>query len=222
MTEKRLGIMALCILLLTLLFSGVDRLAAEETRSVYYLEYGGLVIDIWAPDQAYPGESINVTVKTEAAMQQPIYIKYINVDFYGVENTTTEVTLDQIVHLENSSLTFHEVKYNITIPDSISTGLTYGEISCEWDFMGAPQKIPPSGFALTYVKDTALEELQADYDELNATYHSTLEDYNQLESKHQGEVDSTRNLMYVFIATTVVAAITVGVLLLRKPKKVYV
>lgn len=213
--------MAVCVFLLTIAFSGVCKSAPEDTHSVYSLEYGGLEIDIWAPYQAYPGDTISVTVKAEAATQQPIYVKYINVEFKGAVNATTVITLSNITHIKDSSLSLHEVEYTITIPNNISTGLTYGEISCEWELMGAPQKIPISGFALTYIKDTAFEELQADYKSLNATYQSTLKDYNQLE-KSSGEVDSTRNLMYVFVATTIIATITVGVLLIRKPKKVWV
>jgi len=57
---------------------------------------------------------------------------------------------------------------------------------------------------------------------LNATYQTLLQDYTELESDVNEEVDSTRNLMYVFIATTAVASITVVVLLMRKPKKVWV
>ena len=221
MTLKKLCVMALCAFLLTLAFSGVGKSAPEETPSVYYLEYGGLKIDIRAPDQAYPGENITVTVKTEAVVPQ-IYVKYINVDLYGVVNATTEVYLDQITHLKNSSLSSHEVQYNITIPDNICPGLTYGIITCEWELMGAPQKIPSSGFALTYIKNVELEQLQAEYDELNATYQTILQDYTELESGLNEEADSTQNLMYVFIATTVVASITVVVLLMRKPKKVWV
>jgi len=218
---KKLCTMALCAFLLTLAFSGVGNAAPEETQSVYYLEYGGLKIDIRAPDQAYPGENITITVKTEAVVPQ-IYVKYINVDLYGVVNATTEVILDNITHLKNSSLSSHEAQYNITIPDNISPGLTYGIINCEWELMGAPQKIPSSGFALTYIKNVELEQLQAEYDELNATYQTLLQDYTELESDVNEEVDSTRNLMYVFIATTAVASITVVVLLMRKPKKVWV
>ena len=220
MTLKKLCVMALCAFLLTLAFSGVGKSAPEEIASVYYLEYGGLKIDIMAPDQAYPDENITVTVKTEAVVPQ-IYVKYINVDLYGVVNATTEVYLDQLTHLKNSSLSSHEVQYNITIPDNICPGLTYGIITCEWELMGAPQKIPSSGFALTYIKNMALEQLQAEYDELNATYQTILQDYTELESGLKEESDSTRNLMYVFIATTVVASITVVVLLMRKPKKVW-
>jgi len=144
------------------------------------------------------------------------------VDLYGVVNATTEVILDQISHLKNSSLSSHEVQYNIKIPDNISPGLTYGEVSCEWEALGASFEILSSGFALTYIKNIALEQLQAEYDELNATHQSILQENTELKSGIKEEVDSTRNLMYVFIATTVVASITVVVLLMRKPKKVWV
>ena len=213
--------MALCVFLLTLAFSEIGKSAPEETRNVYYLEYGGLKIDIRAPDQAYSGENITVTVKTEAVVPK-IYVKYINVDLYGVVNATTEVILDQISHLKNSSLSSHEVQYNIKIPDNISPGLTYGIINCEWEALGASFEILSSGFVLTYVKNVALEQLQAEYDELNATHQSVLQENTELKSGINEDVDSTRNLMYVFIATTVVASITVFVLLMRKPKKVWV
>jgi len=220
-TLKKLCVMALCTFLLTLAFSGVGNAAPEETPSVYYLDYGGLKIDIRAPDQAYPGENITVTVKTEAVVPQ-IYVKYINVDLYGVVNATTEVILDQISHLKNSSLSSHEVQYNIKIPDNISPGLTYGEVSCEWEALGASFEILSSGFVLTYIENVALEQLQAEYDELNATHQSILQENTELKSGINEDADSTRNLMYVFIATTVVASITVFVLLMRKPKKVWV
>ena len=221
MTLKKLCVMALCTFLLTLTFSGVGNAAPEETPSVYYLEYGGLKIDIRAPDQTYPGENITVTVKTETVVPQ-IYVKYINVDLYGVVNATTEVILDQISHLKNSSLSSHEVQYNIKIPDNISPGLTYGEVSCEWEALGASFEILSSGFVLTYIENVALEQLQAEYDELNATHQAVVQENTEVKSGLNEDVDSTRNLMYVFIATTVVASITVFVLLMRKPKKVWV
>jgi hypothetical protein len=218
-TLKKLCIMALCIFLLTLAFCGVGKSAPEETKDVYHIDYGGLTIDITAPIQAYPGENISITVTTEAVTQ--IAIDYVYVRIYGLVNATTELTLSNITHIEDSSLTFHEATYDITIPDNISPGLTYGLISCEWDFMGSPEKIPSSGFALTYIKNVALEQLQAEYDELDATYQSVVQENTELNSGIKEEVDSARNLMYIFIATTVVASITVVVLLMRKPKKVW-
>jgi len=64
--------------------------------------------------------------------------------------------------------------------------------------------------------------LQTEYEQLNATYQSMLQNQTNLESNLQGEVDSTRNLMYIFVATTVVASVTVLVLLMRKPKKIWI
>ena len=101
----------------------------EETPSVYYLEYGGLKIDIRAPIQSYPGENITVTVKAEAITE--IYVKYVHVTLYGALNATNKVTLREINHLENSSfLSSYEVQYNVTIPTGLSPGLTYGLVSC--------------------------------------------------------------------------------------------
>lgn len=209
----------LCTFLLTLAFSGVGKSAPEEAKNVYHIDYGGLTIDISAPIQSYPGENISINVTTQAVTQ--IDIDYIYIRICGRVNATTEVTLTNITHIEGSSLTFHETQYDIAIPDNLSPGVLYGFISCEWDFMGCPEKIPSSGFALTYIKNLELEHLQAEYDELNATYQSVTQENTELKSG-SNDVDSTRNLMYIFIATTVVASITVFVLLLRKPKKVWV
>jgi hypothetical protein len=67
-----------------------------------------------------------------------------------------------------------------------------------------------------------LEQLQTEYQELNATHQSLLQDYTELKSGFNEELDSTRNLMYILVATTVVASITVIVLLMRKPKKIWI
>jgi hypothetical protein len=219
--NKKLCTMLLCAFLITFAFIGISRAAPEETQNVYYLEYGGLKIDVKAPVKAYIGESIAVTVNTESVVPE-IFIKYINIDLYGRINASTEISLDQIAHLNNSYLTSsYEAQYEVTIPENISPGLTYGIISCEWEFMGSSQKIPKSGFVLTYIQGMELEQLQAEYDELNATHQSLVQNFIELESNLEGEVGSTRNLLYVFVATTVVGSITVVVLLMRKPKTVW-
>ena len=213
--------MVLCIFLLTLEFSGVAQSAPEDTPSVYYLEYPGLKIDVWAPTQSYPGENITVTVRAEAITE--IFVEYIQITVLGALNATDKVTLREITHLENTSFTSsYEVQYNITVPGEISPGLTYGVIIGEWESMGFSYKIPSSGFTLTYIRNVDLEQLQSEFEELNTTHHSLLQNYTELESGSNEELDSTRNLMYIFVATTVVASITVIVLLMRKPKKIWI
>ncbi|MEJ2242790.1 MAG: hypothetical protein P8Y18_11720, partial [Candidatus Bathyarchaeota archaeon] len=213
------GVIILSVFLLLLTFSGFCQAATEGEKNVCSIEYGGLKININSPIQVYPGENISINISSEAVTQ--VDIEYIHVTIYGLTNATNEIILANITHLENSSLDFYEASYNVTIPEKISPGLTYGIISCKWDFMGAPQKIPSSGFAMTYVNNVALENLQMEYDELNTIHQSIVQNYTELESDFEEEVGSSRNLVYVFIATTVIAIITVIVLLMRKPKKVW-
>jgi hypothetical protein len=221
-TIKKWYVMAMCAFLLTLAFSGVGNAAPTETQPVTPLNYGGLKIDITAPVQVRPGDNITVTVKTSASDVQQIHINYITLELYGVVNVTDRVTLAEIDHLENVDLSIHATDYTVTIPDDIAPGLTYGEVNCNWKALGVSFEILSSGFVLTYVEDVELEQLQLDYDELCATHESILEEYNQLKAETGGDSDSTRTLMWVFIVTTIVASATVVVMLLRKPKKVWV
>jgi hypothetical protein len=64
-------------------------------------------------------------------------------------------------------------------------GLTYGVLSCELELLGSPQKIPESGFVLTYIRNVNLEQLQADYESLNNTHQSLIQEYSDLESNFQ-------------------------------------
>jgi len=219
LVHKKLFAVVVC-LFLVLAFSGVAKSKALETQSVYSLEYGGLKIDVKAPELAYPGDNITLTVKTEAVAPK-FYVKYLNIVIKGRVNATNEIYLKQISHLTNSFLSIHEANYTIEIPEDIS-GLTYGVISCAWEFMGSSQTIPPSGFPLTYVRNMELEQLQAEYNSLNATYQQLLQNYTTLESSLNAEIESTQNLMYVFIATTAIAGFTVIVMLMRKPKRVWI
>jgi hypothetical protein len=160
-------------------------------------------------------------VKAEAITE--IFVKYIQIRIIGALNATNKITLREIIHLENSSFTSsYEVNYALAIPNDLAPGLTFGIVSCEWELMESPQKIPESGFSLTFIRNMDLEQLQTEYDALNATYFSLLQTYTELESNIKEDVDSSRNLMYVFIATTIIACITIFILLMRKPKKIWI
>jgi hypothetical protein len=222
MALKKLCVMTLCVFLLSVAFSGIGYAEPQGTETVTPLDYGGLRIDITAPVQARPGDTINITVRTSASDVQQIFINYITLELYGIVNVTDCVPLAQIDHLSNVPLSIHEIHYNITIPDNLSPGLIYGDVSCNWKALGVSFEILSSGFVLTYIEDVELEQLQTDYDELSATHESILQEYNELKSQVPDNSDSTRNLMWVFIATTIVASITVFVLLLRRPKRVWV
>lgn len=211
------------VLVSSILLLATRDAVAESTSSgtwtVYDLTYGGLEIKIEAPCQVNPGENITVTIRGRA-YGADIDVDYVYVDIYGLKNETYAILLKTITYLQGYKLTSHEVskEYNVTIPDDVSTGLTYGVIQCEWRLQNAPEMIPSSGFILTYVKSTELEQLQAEYDELMANYTSLLANYTELDSKYGGELGGARNLMYVFVATTIIAVATVLFLIIRRPK----
>jgi hypothetical protein len=217
---KKMLVILVCVFLFTLIFSGIVISQSEQAKNVYHIAHAGLIIDIFAPVEAFPGENLTLTITTEALTQ--INVEYLNLTICGIVDGSTQVTLSTITHLEGSSLTFNETSYEIPIPNDISPGLIYGNITCKWDFMGSTETILPSGFPLTYVRNINLEQLQTEYDQLNSTYQLLLQNYTELESTYQAEIDSTRNSMYIFVATTIVATITVVVLLLRKPKKIWI
>jgi len=208
--KKVIAPLILSMLLLTLTYVTFVRAIPQKKR---ILEYAGLTVDIEAPDQVYPGGNITVTLSAEAPRGE-IYVEYICVEIYGLKNETEEILLKNIPHLENSPLTDpYQNDYLVIIPNYTSPGLIYGILKCKWELMDTTLKIPPTGFVLTHVKSLELEELQAAYDELLANY-TKLENY-------KSELGSTRNLMYIFVATTVVSAITAFVLLLRRPKRLW-
>lgn len=200
------------MLLLTLTTSAVVRATPEERRTVYEIDSLGLKVSVVAPDLAYPGENITVTVRAEAS--DGTEVEYIHINIYGLKNETEKLSLEDI-YLNTIP---HQHDYVIAIPNDTSPGLLYGTIEWgEWSVQFHDIKLmitpPPAGFVVTYVKNLELEKLQAAYDSLLANY-TKLEDY-------KGELGATRNVMYLFVATTVVSAATAFILLIRRPKRLW-
>jgi len=207
--------LGLLMLLLTLTYGAAVRATPEERRTVYEMDSLGLKLSIIAPYLAYPGENITVTVTAQASDASA----HGRINIYGQRNETEAISLADIPIQINTVP--YQGNHTITIPNDISPGLLYGIIEWEeWSvrFPGGGMKVtienpPPAGFVVTYVKNMELEELQAAYDSLLANY-TKLKNY-------KSELGSTRNLMYIFVATTVVSAATAFILLIRRPKKLW-
>jgi len=217
--------LGLSMLLLTLTYGAVVKATPEERQTVYEMDTLGFQLSIIAPDLADPGENITVTVTAGASGY--IDIEYIHISIRGLRNETEEISPPlKEIHITTAMMPY-QANHTITIPNETAPGLLYGII--EWgkwnvrvQLLGGEVKMtidnpPPAGFVVTYVKNLELEELQAAYDILNATYNSLLANYTKLEN-YKGELGTTRNLMYVFVATTVVSAATAFLLLIRRPK----
>lgn len=208
-------LLGLSMLLLTLTYGAVVRATTEERRIVYEMDSSDFKLDIVAPYFADPGENITVTVTAEVLGD--IKIEDIHISIHGLINETEEISppLEEI-HITKMP---YRANHTIMIPNETAPGLLYGTI--DWGEWREPLTVgelvitpPPAGFVVTYVKNLELEELQADYDELLAKY-TKLKNY-------KSELGSTRNLMYIFVATTVVSAATALILLIRRPKRLWV
>ena len=220
MNNKKVVVLGLLMLLLTLTYGAVVRATSEERRPVYEIDFLGLKVSIVAPYLADLGENITVTVNVTAEAPSGIDVEYIHISIHGLRNETEEIA-PPLADIYINTVPY-QYDHIIPIPNDTAPGLLYGVIEWgEWDmqFPGGGMKVtienpPPAGFVVTYVKNVELEELQAAYDELLANY-TELQNY-------QSELGSTRNLMYIFVATTVVSAATAFILLVRRPKRPWV
>lgn len=205
--------LSLSMLLLTLTYGAVVRATSEERQIVYETDSSDFKLKIIAPYFADPGENITITITAEASGD--ISINYIDIIIHGLINETEEI----LPPLEEIHITKVPYQHNhtITIPNETAPGLLYGTIDWEWSeqlshgtYITTP---PPAGFVVTYVTNVELEELQEALDELL--------DENEKLKNYKSELGSTRNLMYIFVATTVVSAATAFILLMRRPKRLW-
>jgi hypothetical protein len=205
--------------MLTLTYGVAVRATSEDRRPVYEADSLGLKVIIVAPYVADPGENITVTINVTADASSDVEVEYIYINIYGLRNETEEIS-PSLAGIYINTVPY-QVDHVISIPNDTCPGLLYGIIEWgEWSvqFPGGGMKVtienpPPAGFVVTYVKNVEYEELQADYDSLLANY-TKLENY-------QSDLDSTRNVMYILVATTVVSVATVLILLVRRPKGIW-
>lgn len=180
-----------------------------------------------APSTANPGENITVTLSVDSTLEK-IDFSGVTVKIYALQNETDPMLLKTINLFYLSSK-----NESVAIPSNVSSGLTYGEIECNWSCYDEILDVwirseISAGFPVTYVRNTQLQELQKEYEELNETYNNLMSNYTslnntytELESRYEasaGQIAGTRNLMYVFIATTVIAGVTAVLIVVRKPK----
>lgn len=236
----------------------------QEEGIVYDKRIGCLIVQVkTCPQQLYQGEKVNITLRIEA--EYDIYVDYVQLNVSGVKNKRDCVLLNA-TRIENFNLdrnAWREHKYEVRIPEDISPGGIYGEISYRWALKGDEWlwvEITSSGFVVTYVKDKAYEELLKRYDELSrnytelkfqfenlelqyqnlttifnklsSNYTMLRESYNALQANYTwlegnytalkseiGTLSNTRQLMYVFLVTTVFFVATTMYLVTRKTRR---
>lgn len=214
--------------LLSLVFSFVAK--ADTQKPAWGFKWEGINVNVYSPPQAYPNDTITITVTVEATRDlKDIYVAALisGSKSEGYANWTTFVTFVNYTDLPLGNSTAKS--QNLQIPHDVDPGLIHSYIRCRWTVSQQPfpeDYTKDGSFTMTYLGNRPFEELQLAYSELNAShnilnssYNSLNASYNELESEYSGELGNTRNLMYVFVVTTVVFAASAVFFLMTRPKK---
>ena len=210
MKLKTILLVALPIFLLTLTVFNPVVYAAEEGK-VLSRNYVGVGVEVYAPYQCYPGENIMVKVRVEAL--EDIKNASVTVFIWGSKSEGhnpwgTSFTVFDVTDFPNG--TIKEEAYNVTIPQDIDPGLTYGILFLDWSIYRTPSwedQWDKASFRGTYVKNRDYEDLQTGHSELQDRYDSVL-----------SNLQNTRTLMYIFLTTTLTLAISTAYFAKRNPR----
>lgn len=227
MIKKLIIPILLSTFLLSLAFIFV---AKAENQLAWSFDREGISVKVYTPPQAYPNDTITITVLVEATKDlKNVYVAALifGSKSKGYGNWSTFATFVNYTDLSPGNSTAES--YSLKIPSEVNPGLIYSYIHCRWTVYQQlfPEDHTKDGsFSVTYLKNKPFEELEVAYRELNASYNLLNASYNSLnnsymnlESKYLGELGSTKNMMYVFIVTTVVSAASAVFFVIRRPKK---
>jgi len=193
MKMKTTVLFALPIIMLTSTILNPVVYAVEE-RTVLSRNYVGLGVEVYASYQCYPGENVAIKVRVEAL--EEVENASVTLFIWGSKSEGhnpwgTSFTLFDVTDFRSG--TTKEETCNITIPSDIDPGLTYGILFLDWSVYQTTsweRQWDKASFRVTYVKNKDYEDLQA------------------ICQSERNDLKNTRILMYIFLATTVVLAVS--------------
>lgn len=241
----KLGMILLAFLSFTFVAIGTNRVQAadEQMQTFYDSELPGIRIQVNATSHTQPGNTI--TVSMNLISQTNVYVDLLNVELFGFTNGTVKTSIanitDNYFKLESDTRTHSAIVF---VPELV-WGILYGEIRITYSAtLGGIQLTLPkftSGFPMTQVENTYLENLEtqiktlnqtnhdldqqlknltSNFEQLNATYYELQKNYTSAQG-NAADLDNTRRLTAVlgiaaafFVATTVYLAI-------RRPKETW-
>jgi hypothetical protein len=176
----------------------VPSINATETRLVWTFSWEGINVEIYAPYQAYPNQTMTIRVIVEA--REDLQNVTIRFRIYGSKS-------EGYLSWFNSFYAFYDVDlasgsvedqyFNVSIPEDVDPGLIYSQMSCSWKVWreSSWQSQSSDGvFRVTYLRNNPYEKLQVAYNQLVTNYNSLLSSYNQLLADHNSLQTSYNDL----------------------------
>jgi len=169
------------------------------------------------------------------------YDFYLGIRYYEYGDLTIDITWARYTTYDELLAKYNDLKtkYDQLLVNYTKLKTEYDELLAKYNDLTASYdslKSEHAGLKNDYVKlqgdykslNSSYTSLQADYnslkasrDSLQASYNSLQAKYNDLESKYKANIDelgTTRNLMYVFIITTIAFIGTTVYIAMKKPK----
>jgi len=203
---KRGKIVALMVLVTALLLSlaSISNAEAEVLVWEYKDRYDNEIeVKVYATVQAYPGDTIDVTVKAEA--QEDLNDVDMDIWIEGTTDDGNETWASDKESVISGDLDDGEdvdEDFEFEVPETADPGMMVGHISCEWeveevftvDTTEVSEWVAHSfdvAFPMTYLLNKDYEDLQEDYAELQTDYTKVISerdklktDYNSLKSDY--------------------------------------
>ena len=241
---KALAKLSLLFTFLSLTFTVISTgkvQAAQQMQTFYDSELPGIRIQINATSYTLPSNAITVSVNLMT--QTNVYVDLFNVEIFGFVNGTVKMSIanitDSYFKLDSDTRTHSAVVF---VPELV-WGVLYGEIRITYsaNLEGIQLTLPSltSGFPMTQVENTYIENLEtqlkslnqsnndlgqslnnltATFEQLNSTYYELQKNYTSAQG-NAADLDNTRRLTAVLgIAAAFFVATTVY-LVIRKPKE---
>jgi hypothetical protein len=166
----------------------VPSINATETRLVWTFFWEGIDVEIYAPYQAYPNQTMTIRVIVEASEDlQDVTIRF---RIYGSKSEGYLSWFNSFYAFYNVDLASGIVEdqyFNVSIPEDVDPGLIYSQTSCSWKVWRESSWQSQSNdgvFRVTYLRNNPYEKLQVAYNQLVTNYNSLLSSYNQLLADH--------------------------------------
>ena len=176
----------------------VPSINATETRLVWTFFWEGIDVEIYAPYQAYPNQTMTIRVIVEASEDlQDVTIRF---RIYGSKSEGYLSWFNSFYAFYNVDLSSGIVEdqyFNVSIPEDVDPGLIYSQTSCSWKVWRESSWQSQSNdgvFRVTYLRNNPYEKLQVAYNQLVTNYNSLLSSYNQLLADHNSLQTSYNDL----------------------------
>ena len=162
--------------------------SATESRLIWTFYWEGLDVQIYAPYQAYPNDTMTIRIRVEAREElQDVTIRF---RMYGSKSQGYLGWFNSFYALQNVDLSHGVVEdqsFEVDIPEDVDPGLVYSQTSCSWKTWNGSSwqdQLNDGVFRVTYLRNKPYEDLQVAYNQLFADYNSLLSSYNALQTNY--------------------------------------